>query len=328
MDLEETQGQWMQFADRQSIRKLRSEKREWPPESPAGICLQQEATVDRKSVWVGTIFLVGAECSFTCSMCDLWKYTLAGPTVEGHIPKQIESVLNELETCQWIKLYNASNFFDPRSVPVEDLPRIAELCSRFDRVIVENHPRMSRWREIDTFVENLKSKLEIAMGLETVHPTALRILNKEMSVSDFERTANLLNDRRIDVRAFLLSHVPGIEKGAALEWCLKSVDFAARCGLRHISLIPTRAGNGWMDQLIARGQFSLPTALEMEELMVEALRWSEKSVVSLDTWDWHLLAGHCNICRDLRLKRMESVNILQKWIPLEKLPECSCATLT
>src|ERR1043165_2193720 len=36
-----------------------------------------------------TIFLAGAECPFTCSFCDLWRYTIDGPTPIGALPKQI-----------------------------------------------------------------------------------------------------------------------------------------------------------------------------------------------------------------------------------------------
>ena len=39
-----------------------------------------------------------------------------------------------------LKLYNASNFFDQRAVPVEDLPAIAELCC----AVLRRHRRVAR----------------------------------------------------------------------------------------------------------------------------------------------------------------------------------------
>ena len=41
-----------------------------------------------------------------------------------------------------VKLYNASNFFDPRAVPESDYDAIAEQLSGLDRVIVESHPSL------------------------------------------------------------------------------------------------------------------------------------------------------------------------------------------
>ena len=74
-----------------------------------------------------TVFLAGAECPFTCSFCDLWRWTLDGPTPPGALPTQLERALESLVSPvpHRLKLYNASNFFDRRAVPVEDLPRIA-----------------------------------------------------------------------------------------------------------------------------------------------------------------------------------------------------------
>ena len=75
-----------------------------------------------------TLFLAGAECVFTCVFCDLWRHTLEGPTLSGSLPGQIERGVAELgaaaKAATAIKLYNASNFFEPRAVPDEDIAGI------------------------------------------------------------------------------------------------------------------------------------------------------------------------------------------------------------
>ena len=38
----------------------------------------------------------------------------------------------------------------------------------------------------------INGRLEIAMGLETVHPEVLRRLNKRMTLDDFERATTFL----------------------------------------------------------------------------------------------------------------------------------------
>ena len=91
---------------------------------------------------VSTLFLTGKECAFKCLMCDLWKNTLEGPTPPGAIVSQIDYALSRLPAADSIKLYNSSNFFDPRAVPVEDHPAILGRVRGYRRVIVENHPRL------------------------------------------------------------------------------------------------------------------------------------------------------------------------------------------
>ena len=78
-----------------------------------------------------------------------------------------------------IKLYNAGSFFDPRAVPEADYDAVAAELDGLSRVIVESHPALVGPR-VDRFLEALRRRseaeavqLEVAMGLETVHPEAL-----------------------------------------------------------------------------------------------------------------------------------------------------------
>ncbi len=74
-----------------------------------------------------TVFLAGAECPFTCSFCDLWRWTLDGPTPPGALPTQLVHALQSLAPPipNRLKLYNASNFFDRRAKKLD--------LERFDR---------------------------------------------------------------------------------------------------------------------------------------------------------------------------------------------------
>src|SRR5207247_1733378 len=113
-----------------------------------------------------------------CVMCDLWKNTLTETVPVGAIPAQIDYALSELHhragvspahesadhpcehepafenvcgresrgrrdacpTLRQIKLYNSGSFFDPRAIPPQDYPGIADRVRCFERVIVECHP--------------------------------------------------------------------------------------------------------------------------------------------------------------------------------------------
>lgn len=264
---------------------------------------------------VTTILLRGSECSFRCTMCDLWKSTHLGATPIGNLPAQIQAAMAiprpscDLRASRWIKLYNASNFFASYNVPTADLPAIAELVQDYDRVIVENHPRLVS-AKIVGFAEYLSGRLEVAMGLETVETTALRNLNKQMTVDDVRRATEDLTRQGIDVRLFVLLRPPGLSEAAGIEWCLASIEAASNWGARHVSIIPVRGGNGAMEQLQAEGLFEPPLASSLEQVLSESVAKSTL-VVSADLWEWQRLRGLCSRCSQHRLQRMQHMNLTQ-----------------
>jgi len=250
------------------------------------------------------------------------------PTPAGALPAQIQQGLalpaDDGQRPRWVKLYNGSNFFDSRSVPANDLPEIARLVAPFERVIVENHPRLLG----DTafrFRDQLAGRLEVAMGLETVHPDALAGLNKQMTVEDFKAACDRLHSQAIDTRAFVLLGVPGVLPAEAVEWCLRSAAFAIRCGVRHVSIVPLRSGNGWVDRLLAEGRLALPTARELERVAAEAFALPRPAgrVITTDLWDFEKLAGSCEVCRGPRRERIALMNRAQAVASLPILP-CGC----
>ena len=64
-------------------------------------------------------------------------------------------------------------------MPAADDAAIAALVAPFRRVVVECHPRRVGARAL-AFARRLPGRLEVAMGLETVHPEALVRLRKKI----------------------------------------------------------------------------------------------------------------------------------------------------
>jgi len=282
-----------------------------------------------------TVFLTGAECPFRCSMCDLWQYTSLGNTPAGAIPFQLDQVLkpDSTMTRRWLKLYNASNFFDPRSIPTEDLNAIADRCSPFERVIVENHPRFCDDR-MAAFAKAVHGHLEVAIGLETIHPSAMAIMNKLMTLEDFDRAVAKCHSLNIDVRVFVLLHPPGIAKEESIEWTWKTVDYAMKRQVRHVSIIPVRSGNGWIDKLIESREYQLPTASMIrelyqafgrKELSMSGLFLQGKTAIEFDLWDSGGWPGGCNRCRTSLEKHIARCNREQKICPPDESEiRCEC----
>jgi len=264
-----------------------------------------------------TVFLTGAECPFTCVFCDLWRYTIDGPTPAGALPAQLSAALEQLpgllreaglDRCGQLKLYNASNFFDRRAVPEADLEPIARLAGGFRRVVVECHPRLVDER-VRRFADRLPGRLEVAMGLETAHPEALSRLGKQLTLEQFDRAAERLREDGVDLRVFVLAGVPFVPAEEQARWVSESVRHAVRLGARSVALIPVRGGNGELERLRELGEFEPPDLALLEECLAGALETAGSgAAVQVDPWDLDQVASDCEACRDARVAAIREMN--------------------
>ena len=262
---------------------------------------------------VSTIFLTNRECPFRCLMCDLWKNTTKEIVPLGAIPGQIDFALSRLLPAKHVKLYNSGNFFDPKAIPSTDLPNIANRIRHFQTVIIENHPRLCDAR-CGEFQQLLGTQLEIALGLETSHAPTLAKLNKLMTVEDFARSCELLLKAQIRIRAFVLLKPPETTEAQGIERAIESVRFAFDCGVSCCAVIPVRAGNGIMEQLVQQGLFAPPRLSSLELVMRETLSWNRGRVFA-DLWDARQFADKPEDA-DLQLSRLEAMNLHQRAIPM------------
>jgi len=243
-------------------------------------------------------------------MCDLWKNTLTYTVPTGAIPNQIDFAVSQLEVWpEQLKLYNSGSFFDAAAIPHSDYPAIAESVAFAENVIVESHPRLVGERAL-RLRDLLASSLEVAMGLETVHPEVLPRLNKQFSLSDFSKAAEFLRTKEIAVRAFILVNPPFLNEEDGIEWAVKSADFAFNCGAAVVSLIPTRSGNGAMDVLLESGEFVLPRISTLEKAQEKSLNLRRGRVFA-DTWDLEQFS-QCPSCLEKRRQRLHIVNLTQQ----------------
>lgn len=273
-------------------------------------------------VSVLTVLLSSRECPWRCLMCDLWRHTSADAVPPGAIPAQIEVALRDpaVRTARppVIKLYNSGSFLDPLAVPPIDYPQIATQLEGFERVIVECHPgligpRLGAWQAALAGIDGSPPRLEVAMGLETAHRDTLERLNKRITLEGFRRAAGRLRARGVDLRAFVLVRPPFLDPSAALEWAVRSADFAFDCGAGAVTLIPTRAGNGALEALAAAGAFAEPD-LSLLEAALEAGLALGRGRVFADLWDLDRFA-RCHFCFQERRHRLEIMNLTQRIQP-------------
>jgi len=281
---------------------------------------------------VATILLTGRECPWRCVMCDLWKYTTSSDTPRGALEAQITAARRELNRRNHrvtrIKLYNAGSFFDPHAVPEDDYAAIAAQLNGLERVIVESHSALIGPR-VDRFLTELareganrsRPRLEVAMGLETVHPEALEALHKHMTRDDFAHAADALIRRDVALRVFLLVSPPFIPANEQDFWLVESIRVALAAGATAVSLVPTRSGNGALDALATEGRFRPPDLVDIERSMDLGLDTISHNSIGpsskrlfIDLWDLHRFSS-CSICFESRRARLHRMNLTQRVLP-------------
>jgi len=310
------------------IRSLRRPKARVDAYAAHGSLLEEERRPGGKIERALTVFLTGAECPFTCSFCDLWQWTLDGPTPSGALTRQLESVLEarngqapdreprdreardgvtrDDRTPDRLKLYNASNFFDQRAVPAEDLLGIAKLAAPFDAITVESHANTIGAKTLE-FARRIPGRLEVAVGLETIHPAAAAQLNKRLDLARFDSAARFLSDNDIDLRVFVLLGAPYVPVDETVAWTVRTVEYAVKRGASVVSIIPVRGGNGELERLQALGHFTPPTLSQLEESLDHSLQFTS-AVLTADLWDVDRLPA-CEHCRAKRVERLRRVNV-------------------
>jgi hypothetical protein len=302
----------------QWIISARGPKNQVDPLKPYGWLVEKERTISGSIEDTGIIFLTNRECTFHCLMCDLWKNTTDEPVYAGSVPMQIRYALDKMPGVRHIKLYNSGSFFDTRAIPEEDYKEIAELLRNLETVIVECHPRLINEKCL-IFRDMLVPELHVAMGLETVNPDVLKMLNKRMTADDFSKSVSFLTKNGIPSRAFILLRPPLLSETEGVYWAERSIDFAFRAGIECCTVIPVRSGNGAMDELVKKGQFHPPEIRSLESVLEYGIKLKSGRVFA-DVWDLELFSG-CDKCLEKRTDRLVRMNLSQK---ISTRIKCTC----
>ena len=205
-----------------------------------------------------------------------------------------------------IKLYNASNFFEPRAVP-PDGPAGARGPARGRSPESPWMPSAARRRRVLRVRARIRGRLEVAMGLETIHPEALPHLNKRRASTTSTERRRACGRHDIGVRAFVLVGAPFVpaERERRLGRALGGL--GPRAGRRRWSrssrcAAATASSSAWPRPASSRRR---PCATSRPPWKA---RWRlGRGVVVADLWDAERLPG-CPACRAARVERLARMN--------------------
>ncbi len=134
-----------------------------------------------------------------------------------------------------------------------------------------------------------------------------------MTLADFEEAARFLSGQAIAVRAFLLLRPPFLDEAEGIHWAKESLRFAFDVGVECCVVIPTRGGNGAMEELQRQGHFAPPRIESLEDVLDHGVGLRRGRVFA-DLWDVERFYS-CRRCGPARAERMRTINLTQKPAP-------------
>jgi hypothetical protein len=121
---------------------------------------------------------------------------------------------------------------------------------------------------------------------------------------------NFLSRHEISTRAFILLRPPFLSESEGIYWAERSIEFAFRVGVECCTVIPVRAGNGAMDQLLEKGLFSPPDIRSLEKVLEFGINLHAGRVFA-DVWDIGLFSS-CDNCTEKRKNRLIEMSLTQQ----------------
>jgi archaeosine synthase beta-subunit len=158
-----------------------------------------------------------------CSMCGYNTESIEG-IGPAELSAQLEAVLSRFEGEGMVKLYTSGSFLDENEVPADVRDRILGAFDGAKRVLFESRPEFVT----ADVLERLPDHVSIALGLESASDTVLRCsVHKGFGVKDYVRAAEVINERGLPLRTYLLLKPLYLTEREAIADTLASVRFAA-----------------------------------------------------------------------------------------------------
>jgi radical SAM enzyme (TIGR01210 family) len=296
-------------------------------DEPASVWKEKEL-LDGKTIDAGVVILQTTGCSHFhgggCSMCG-YNFGSSGRAKPTDIVRQFDNAIKQLGEVGLLKLYTSGSFLDECEVPSETADHILKHCSDTGtRLLFESRPEYITPGRLG-HVLALHDELEIAIGLESANDRVLRYsINKGFTVADFRRAAELLNDREVDLRSYVLLKPPFLTEAEAVADSISTIEYASKFS-ETISLNPVNVQKGTLVEKLWRNWAYRPPWLWSVLQVLRTTQTNGKRLICDPTGGGKERGAHnCGKCDGVILDSIRAFSLSQDKSRLGS-PECGCA---
>jgi radical SAM enzyme (TIGR01210 family) len=255
-----------------------------------------------------------------CSMCGYNVESIEGIGTD-EISAQLQAIMERYEGERMVKLYTSGSFLDPDEIPLEVRDRILGSFDGAKRVLFESRPEFVTSETL----KDLPDHSTVALGLESASDTVLRCsVRKGFGVKDYVRAADVVRDRGLPVRTYLLLKSMYMTERAAIEDTKASVLFAAPRS-ESISVNPLNVQKETMvEGLWRRGDYRPPWIWSLFEVLRLRSELSDVRLFSSPSGAGTQRGVHnCPSCDRRLLDALERFNFEQD-VSLLEGHDCQC----
>lgn len=178
-----------------------------------------------------------------CSMCSFVNANPSCPDLEGLFDAFKASFERKVETEEplAVKVYSSGSVLDPAEVPpnvLEKMLRYLSLKEFVEEVTLESLPCFVTDERLQAISEWISpDRIEIAIGLETAsNDIRINMINKPFNWSDFQKAVEIILDKGMHAKAYVLVKPPFLSEQRALDDGEETGKRAIDIGVETLSL--------------------------------------------------------------------------------------------
>jgi len=242
---------------------------------------KEEDVIEKARVRAFVVILRTIGCWWSrergCTMCG---YNTASEQRVGleDLRAQLNKALASYKDEDLVKIYNSGSFLDRREIPVEFIDDVLNAFPGARRILFETRPEFVTEKALDQFQAD---RISVAIGLESSNDAVLdNCIRKGFSVGEYARAAEMLVERGIPLRTYLLMKPPFLTERQSIEDVKRSVLFASRFS-ESVSINPVNVQkNTLVEGLWRRGDYRPPWLWSLVEVLKTTGKYNETRVFS------------------------------------------------
>ncbi|MDW5563309.1 MAG: archaeosine biosynthesis radical SAM protein RaSEA [Methanomassiliicoccus sp.] len=248
-------------------------------QNPVSIWKEQDVVDDRR-VDAFVVILRTRGCWWSwqkgCTMCGYNAVSSKAVTTED-LRRQLEKAVQRYQGEGMVKIYTSGSFLDPEEVPLDLRSEVLSSFTAAERILFESRPEFIT----DANLKDIDPRSAVAIGLETANEEVLRrCVRKGFTVQDYQRAAEVLLERELPLRTYLLLKPPYLTERAAVQDAIASALFAARFS-ESVSVNPVNVQRETVvDALWKRGNYRPPWLWSLVEVLRQGRENTDTRIMS------------------------------------------------